>query len=77
MIGIGTDFRNAGVRSGAVENAMIVCSCDVIAKSSEVLHIKDYSSSDDGFNSCLIHRWQQKKIKAWSWKTTQPKPSSL
>lgn len=37
IIGIRTDFRNAGESSGAVVNAMVECSCDRIVRSSEEL----------------------------------------
>ena len=37
IIGIRTDFRNAGESRGAVINCMIECSCDRIARSREEL----------------------------------------
>jgi len=37
IIGIRTDFRNAGESSGAVVNAMIECACDRIVRSTEEL----------------------------------------
>jgi nucleoside 2-deoxyribosyltransferase len=37
IIGVRTDFRNAGESAGALVNAMVECACDRIAKSSEEL----------------------------------------
>jgi hypothetical protein len=37
VIGIRTDFRRAGESEGAVVNAMIECSCDLIVRSREEL----------------------------------------
>jgi hypothetical protein len=37
IIGIRTDFRNAGESAGAVVNAMVECACDRMARSSEEL----------------------------------------
>lgn len=37
IIGVRTDFRNAGESSGSLVNAMIECACDRIARSTEEL----------------------------------------
>lgn len=37
IIGIRTDFRNAGESAGAAVNAMIECACDRIARSGDEL----------------------------------------
>jgi nucleoside 2-deoxyribosyltransferase len=44
IIGIRTDFRRAGEREGAVVNAMIECSCDLIVRSTKGLLAKIFHS---------------------------------